>query len=473
MFGPSGNVFQKRLLLFELALGGLLLILFGRLWFLQITQADYYREKAEQNRLRIIQLPAPRGLIMDRRGRLLVDNEISFSLVLRREYMKDRQTLLRVLRERFGLEPAYVNRKLEEYRRVPTVFPIVLKNRLSFAEIAFTEAHFERFPELTLEWVPTRRYLLGPMASHLNGYVGEVTPEELKQAAFASRTPGDIIGKTGLERYYDSILDGDKGQQKVFINSIGQITQVHRFEQRERHARDRPDREDRPHAPMRDRAAQPGQIEDLALEGDQTRARLGGQRLRQEQRHRREVRNRDRGANPCGRRVADVREQAPGDRSDDEAESEGGADQPHRLATLGMVGHIGDVGLCNVDVAAGQPVDDTAQEQQRERVRERKDHEPDSRAENRKQQDRLAPVSVGQPTEQRRSHQLRERVGGDKQTDLELRGARLVGQVRQQRDDDAEGQHVHEHDDEYDQQMAVLHGSIIGVDRPYGAAHGR
>ncbi len=109
---------------------------------------------------------------------------------------------------------------------MPAVFPIVLKNRLSFAEIAFTEAHFERFPELTLEWVPTRRYLLGPMASHLNGYVGEVTPEELKQAAFASRTPGDIIGKTGLERYYDSILDGDKGQQKVFINSIGQITQV-------------------------------------------------------------------------------------------------------------------------------------------------------------------------------------------------------------------------------------------------------
>jgi len=226
MFGPSGSLFQKRLILFELALGGLLLVLFGRLWYLQITRADYYREKAEQNRLRIIELPAPRGLIMDRQGRLLVDNEISFSLVLRREYMKDNQMLLRVLRERFGLDPAFVDRKLEEYRRVPTVFPIVLKNRLSFAEIAFAEAHFERFPELTLEWVPTRRYLLGSMASHLNGYVGEVTPGELKQTAFASRRPGDIVGKTGLERFYDSMLGGDKGQQKVFINSIGQITQV-------------------------------------------------------------------------------------------------------------------------------------------------------------------------------------------------------------------------------------------------------
>jgi penicillin-binding protein 2 len=226
ILGTGGSVFQKRLILIEVALGCLMAVLFGRLWFLQITRADFYREKAEQNRLRIIELPAPRGLIMDRQGELLVDNEISFSLVLRREYMKDRQQLLRVLKARFALDPEFVGRKLEEYRLVPTVFPIVLKNRLSFAEIAFTEAHFERFPELTLEWVPTRRYLMGSMASHLNGYVGEVTPAELRLVAFSSRRPGDIVGKTGLERHYNSILTGTKGQQKVFINSIGQITQV-------------------------------------------------------------------------------------------------------------------------------------------------------------------------------------------------------------------------------------------------------
>ena len=222
----KSSIYQQRILIVMAVIGAVFLILFGRLWYIQITRGDYFRDQAEKNRLRIIDIPAPRGLILDRKGRVLVDNEISFSLILRREYMKDKARLLDVLERHLGLERAHVEKKLEEFRLVPTVFPIPLKNRLDFAEIAFVEAHRDRFPELSLEWIPTRRYVLGPMASHIFGYVGEVTPEELAQPAFQSLAPGDIVGKAGLERFYNARVKGTKGQEKVFINSIGQITRV-------------------------------------------------------------------------------------------------------------------------------------------------------------------------------------------------------------------------------------------------------
>jgi penicillin-binding protein 2 len=222
----KSTIYQRRILIVMGVLGVLFLILFGRLWYIQITRSDFFLDQAERNRLRIIDLPAPRGLILDRKNRVLVDNEISFSLILRREYMKDKERLLGVLERNLGLERAHVEKKLEEFRYVPTVFPITLKNRLDFSEIAFVEAHKERFPELSLEWIPTRRYVLGSMASHVLGYVGEVTPAELLQPAFQSLAPGDVVGKSGLERFYNAQVKGTKGQEKVFINSIGQITRV-------------------------------------------------------------------------------------------------------------------------------------------------------------------------------------------------------------------------------------------------------
>jgi penicillin-binding protein 2 len=222
----KSSIYQHRILIVMAVIGSVFLVLFGRLWYIQITRGDYFRDQAERNRLRIINIPAPRGLILDRKGRVLVDNEISFSLILRREYMEDKGRLLDVIERHLGLERADLEKKLEDFRLVPTVFPIPLKNRLDFAEIAFVEAHRDRFPELSLEWIPTRRYVLGPMASHIFGYVGEVTPEELAQPAFRSLAPGDIVGKAGLERFYNARVKGTKGQEKVFINSIGQITRV-------------------------------------------------------------------------------------------------------------------------------------------------------------------------------------------------------------------------------------------------------
>jgi penicillin-binding protein 2 len=200
------------------------IILLARLWFVQITRHEVYRERAEKNRLRIVEIPAPRGLILDRNGRVLVENEVAFSLILRREYIRDREKLLAALHSRFDLEPYYVEERLAAYASVPEVLPITLKNRLSFEEIAFVEAHTLSFPELSLEHVPTRRYLHESVAAHVLGYVGEITTQELNRSEFAGYRQGDIIGKSGLERYYNQRLQGKKGQRHVYIDSIGQVT---------------------------------------------------------------------------------------------------------------------------------------------------------------------------------------------------------------------------------------------------------
>ncbi|MBN2430773.1 MAG: penicillin-binding protein 2 [Acidobacteria bacterium] len=218
------TIYRQRILL----IGGFIalscIVLLARLWYVQITRGESYREKAEKNRLRIVEIPAPRGLILDRNGRVLAENEVAFSLILRREYIQDRSYLLDILESRFALEKSYVRERLKEYRHVPAVLPITLKTRLSFEEIAFVESHKLTFPELSLEYVPTRRYVHNSIAAHVLGYVGEITTQELKRPGFAQFRQGDIIGKSGLERYYNQPLLGKKGQKHVYINSIGQVT---------------------------------------------------------------------------------------------------------------------------------------------------------------------------------------------------------------------------------------------------------
>jgi len=218
------TIYRQRILLIGgfIALGCMVLLV--RLWYVQITRGETYREQAEKNRLRVVEVPAPRGLILDRKGRVLAENEVAFSLILRREYIRDRDRLLDILKTRFALEKDYVRERLAEYRSVPAVLPITLKNRLEFEEIAFVESHKLTFPELSLEYVPTRRYVHDAVASHVLGYVGEITTQELRRTGYEHFRQGDIIGKSGLERYYNQHLLGTKGQKHVYINSIGQVT---------------------------------------------------------------------------------------------------------------------------------------------------------------------------------------------------------------------------------------------------------
>lgn len=220
------TVLRKRLIILMILFSLVFVIYISRLWYLQITRYEYYSRKARENILRILDIPAPRGLILDRKGKIVVDNVYSFSLMLTREYVRNWKDAESVITSYFGIEKRYLEKKLKKYRGVPDSIPILLKKNLSFGEMAFLEAHRFKYPFLSLEEVPSRRYIFGDLFCHVIGYTGEINLKEIKSPKFKGFKVGDIIGKYGIEREYNNVLTGKKGKKIVLVNSIGKITKI-------------------------------------------------------------------------------------------------------------------------------------------------------------------------------------------------------------------------------------------------------
>ena len=200
----------------------LTLLLFGLLgtgfWQLQVTKAGYYSDLAERNRIRTLPLMAPRGLILDRDGRPMVDHYPSLSVILVREHIQEIQTSLPAIAQGLGLEPEGLQQYLDKYRDAPPYQPIVLKHEASMADIAFVEARRTDLPELELILMYRRRYPPDGLGAHLFGYVGEASKGEIEAGGYSL---GAIIGKLGLEQLYDRILRGEDGERRVIVDSRG------------------------------------------------------------------------------------------------------------------------------------------------------------------------------------------------------------------------------------------------------------
>ncbi|MGH9778603.1 MAG: penicillin-binding protein 2 [Candidatus Acidiferrales bacterium] len=187
-------------------------------WQLQVVKSDYYSNLAERNRIRTLPLMAPRGLILDRDGRPLVDHYPSLSIILVREHIQEIQTSLPTIAQGLALEPAWLDQHLDKYRDAPPYQPIILKHEASMADIAFVEAHRTDLPELELILMYRRRYPPDGLGAHLFGYVGEASKDEIEEGGYSL---GAIIGKMGLERLYDRILRGEDGERRVIVDSRG------------------------------------------------------------------------------------------------------------------------------------------------------------------------------------------------------------------------------------------------------------
>lgn len=202
-----------------------LFLLMG-LWNLQILQNSYYKEMAERNQIRSITLVAPRGKIIDRNGQIIVDNRPSFTLSLLRENLPAIEQSLDLLASGLGLETEFLKSQIEKHRRQPGYLPIVIKEDLTAADLAFIESHRFEFPGLDILRQPRRFYREGQLAAHLLGYVGEISERELVTQEFRYCKPGDLIGKAGVERVYNQILTGIDGQKKVIVDSRGREVAV-------------------------------------------------------------------------------------------------------------------------------------------------------------------------------------------------------------------------------------------------------
>ncbi|MFC5863879.1 penicillin-binding protein 2 [Acidicapsa dinghuensis] len=199
----------------------LMLVLIGGLWRLQVLGADSYRALAEQNRIRKVPILAPRGKLFDREGRLLVDNYPSVSCFLVREQSHNVEADLPLIAKGLDLDLDQLRATLKKFRITPSYQPIPIKQDITPDEQAFIEAHRNELPELETIDEERRLYPRDGFASHLIGYVGEVSEDDLNNPKFAYYEPGDVVGKAGVEETYDEILRGEDGSMDVIVDSHG------------------------------------------------------------------------------------------------------------------------------------------------------------------------------------------------------------------------------------------------------------
>ncbi|MDQ3648970.1 MAG: penicillin-binding protein 2 [Acidobacteriota bacterium] len=211
----------------------LLAVLGVRLYFLQVVGGARYAEIAENQRVKLLPIPAPRGTIFDRDGQMLVDSRSIYNIILSREDMRGRDfnSLTEPLAEGLGLDPVLLRERFEEVKSQPAFQYIKVKENASQDDIGWVEAHGLEFPELSIEKQPQRRYPDDSVLAHVLGYVGEISPEQLKLPKYRDNTekpykPGDVVGKAGLESTYDHLLRGRDGYRKVEVDNRGRIQRV-------------------------------------------------------------------------------------------------------------------------------------------------------------------------------------------------------------------------------------------------------
>ena len=191
-------------------------------WRLQIGQHTRMLKQAEHNRIRDLPIIAPRGRILDRNGRVLVDNFPSFTILLNRENASELSDAhLDRIATALELDPADVRDMIRRAAKLPRYQPVVLKQAASLKDVAFIDAHQSEFPEIDIIQSQRRFYPKHGVGAAVLGYVGEVSQADLARPGSNYR-PGDLIGKFGIEKEYNSILRGRDGMKRVVVNSRGQ-----------------------------------------------------------------------------------------------------------------------------------------------------------------------------------------------------------------------------------------------------------
>jgi penicillin-binding protein 2 len=184
-------------------------------------ESGLYASLAEKNRIRNVPILAPRGKILDREGRIIVDNYPSFSALLLRDSSRDLNADAELIAQGLHLDPAEVRARIHHFAAMPQYQPIFLKEDITPDELAFIDAHKNELPELDTIMAHRRLYPKNGFLAHLIGYVGEVTDDMLNQPQFELYNPGDLVGVSGVERQYNDALMGTNGARRVLVNSHG------------------------------------------------------------------------------------------------------------------------------------------------------------------------------------------------------------------------------------------------------------
>src|SRR5689334_5621096 len=221
MFGRDEKVSAIRLTAVQYLILAIFLVLAYGLWRLQVMQSDFYSTLAEKNRVRNVPILAPRGRILDREGRVIVDNYPSFSALLLRDSSRDLRADADLIASGLHMNPQEVRDRIKRFAAMPQYQPLFLKDDITPDELSFIEAHRNELPELDTIMAHRRLYPRNGFMAHMVGYVGEVSEEMLNHPRFELYNPGDVVGQSGVELEYNNILMGQNGSKQVVVNNKG------------------------------------------------------------------------------------------------------------------------------------------------------------------------------------------------------------------------------------------------------------
>jgi len=225
--GSQGiEVFQRRYKPFLIAalIGFLFLVI--RTWHLQIIRGEEFSRLSKHNRIRIREIPASRGMILDRRGRIVVDNRPSFDVFLVPEDIGDMEKTAEFLHRMLKITPKELEERLEANKDRPPFKPVRIQSDIGRLHLALLETHKLDLPGLIVDVRPRRAYAYRDMGSHLLGHLGEIDSDELKQSRFREYQMGDLIGKYGVEQQWESFLKGLDGGRQVEVDAMGRELKV-------------------------------------------------------------------------------------------------------------------------------------------------------------------------------------------------------------------------------------------------------
>lgn len=201
-------------------------LIFSRLWYLQIIKGDFFKNLSENNRIRIQEIAAPRGILFDRARLPLVDSFPSFDVSLIREDVPNMEALVPALSRALSMDPEKVWAKLEQAKGSPPFQPLKIKTNIPRQELAMVETRRLDLPGVEVEVVMRRNYLYGGLASHFIGYLGEINQEELEKEEFANHKMGYFIGKYGIEQKFEPYLMGENGGRQIEVNALGRKMRI-------------------------------------------------------------------------------------------------------------------------------------------------------------------------------------------------------------------------------------------------------
>lgn len=214
----TSDAIKKKIRIFAILVVVSFLCLWMRLWYLQILKWQYLTGLSENNRVRMVTLPASRGMIKDRYGETLVSIRPAFNLYLTPEDARNLDSSLDKLAQRISLDREKLKKKIAQTKSFKEV---LIKGDIPREEVAFVEENNMSLPGIRIRAEPLRNYVFNNLASHTLGYLGEISKASLERLKDPAYRQGDFVGKNGLENIYESLLRGKKGYKEVEVDVSG------------------------------------------------------------------------------------------------------------------------------------------------------------------------------------------------------------------------------------------------------------